>query len=127
MAKTIVMIDDDVDFIEAMTTLLETKSYKVISANDGTEGFKKVLEVKPDLILLDVMMTSKTEGFEVARKLSGEDATKNIPVLLLTGIRKDMNLPFGFEANDDWLPVKGVIEKPVKPEELLSAVADAMA
>ena len=126
MSGRILIVDDDPDFREAMATLLEAKGYKVETAPDGEAGLAKAREILPDLILLDVMMSGTTEGFDVARKLHAEDRLKNIPVVMTTGIRKDMNLPFGFEPDDDILPVKEVLEKPVKPETLLSAVAKHM-
>lgn len=123
MSEVILIVDDDPDFREAMSTLLEAKGYQVETASDGEEGIKKAVEIMPGLILLDVMMSAKTEGFDVARKLHADPKMKNIPVVMTTGIRKDMNLPFGFEPDEDTLPVKEILEKPVKPEVLLSAVA----
>ena len=122
----ILIIDDDPDFVEAISTLLEAREYAVLSANNGADGFKEAKVKAPDLILLDVMMTHKSEGFDVARKLKEDKATQNIPVILVTGMRKDMNLPFGFDPDANWLPVSTVIEKPVKPEALLKAVAEAL-
>ena len=78
----------------------------------------------PNLIILDVMMTHKSEGFDVARMLAGDEKTKVIPVLLVSGIRKEMNLPFGFEPDNQWLPVKAVLEKPVKPDVLLKTIEE---
>jgi response regulator RpfG family c-di-GMP phosphodiesterase len=60
----------------------------------------------------------------VARSLNKEEKTKGIPIILVTGIRHEMNLPFGFEPDEDWLPVKAVLEKPIKPEVLLKTVED---
>jgi CheY-like chemotaxis protein len=72
------------------------------------------------------MMTRENEGFEVAKQLKSDPATRHIPIILITGIRKAKNLPFGFEPDDDWLPVKAVLEKPVPPEALLAHVAEAL-
>ncbi len=124
MSKKILIIDDNADFVEAMTTLLEAKDYQVVSAPNGKEGFAKAKTEKPGLILLDVMMTTKTEGFDTAQAFKKDPATNAIPVILITGIRKDMNLSFGFEPDDTWLPVKTVLEKPVKPEVLLKIVEE---
>jgi len=122
MPKKILIIDDDSDFVEAISMLLEAKGYEVISAPEGNTGFSQAKEQLPGLILLDVMMATKSEGFDVAEQLKNEPATKDIPVVLITGIRRDMNLPFGFDPDDDWLPVKAVLEKPVKPDLLLKTV-----
>ncbi|MEQ8167954.1 MAG: response regulator [Candidatus Eremiobacterota bacterium] len=120
----ILIIDDDPDLVDAMTNLLEAKGYKVDHAPDGEEGLEKAKNDPPNIILLDVMMTRKTEGFDVARSLNKEEKTKGIPIILVTGIRHEMNLPFGFEPDEDWLPVKAVLEKPIKPEVLLKTVED---
>jgi CheY-like chemotaxis protein len=80
----------------------------------------------PDLILLDVMMTTKSEGFSVARELHEDPKLRATPVIMVTGVRKEMSLPFGFEPDGDWLPVKAVLEKPVKPELLLKTIHDSL-
>lgn len=123
MSKVLI-IDDDPDLVDAMSNLLEAKGYEVNHAPDGEEGLEKAKNDPPDIILLDVMMTRKTEGFDVARSLNKEEKTKGIPIILVTGIRHEMNLPFGFEPDEDWLPVKAVLEKPIKPEVLLKTVED---
>ncbi len=124
MGKKILTVDDDPSFVEAITTLLEAKDYQVISADNGEDGYKVAKSEKPDLILLDVMMTHKTEGFDIARNLKNDPETKDIPVVIISGIRREMNLPFGFEPDEDWLPVKAVLEKPIKPELLLKTVEE---
>lgn len=124
MAKKVLIIDDDADFVESLVNLLEARGYRVASAFNGQEGVEKAQTETPDLIILDVMMTTKDEGFNVARQLQQDEKVKGTPVILVTGVRREMNLPFGFEPDDTWLPVKEVLEKPVKPEVLLKAVAD---
>ena len=124
MAKKVLMIDDDPEFVEAITNILDAKGYDVVSAGDGKDGVAKAKQEKPDIILLDVMMTTKSEGFDVARELSKDANLKGTPVIMLTGVRKEMNLPFGFEPDADWLPVKAFLEKPVKPEVLLKTIED---
>ena len=125
MAK-ILVVDDDADLVEATSNLLRAKNYTVVSALNGEEGYAKAKEEKPDLMLLDVMMTHDSEGFEIARRLKEDPATKSIPVIIISGIRKVKGLPFGFDPDDDWLPVKAVLEKPVKPDELLKKVEEAL-
>ena len=126
MAKKILIIDDNPEFVEATTNLLDAKGYDVTNAENGKVGLEKAKANKPDLILLDVMMTTKTEGFEVAREMYNEESLKGTPVIMITGVRKEMNLPFGFEPDEDWLPVKEVLEKPVRPDVLLTAVTKAL-
>jgi CheY-like chemotaxis protein len=127
MAKKVLIVDDDADFREAIANLIEAKGYVALNASDGQAGFETAKKEKPNLILLDVMMANKTEGFDIARSLHADKATNKIPVVMVTGIRKDMNLPFGFEPDEDWLPTKAVLEKPVKPEVLLKTIEDNIA
>jgi CheY-like chemotaxis protein len=126
MKTKILMVDDDVDFKEATATLLEAKGYAMITAANGEEGYQKARSEKPDVMLLDVMMAHDSEGFDTARKLKEDPATKDIPIIMITGIKKAKGLPFSFEPDQDWLPVKVVLEKPVKPDVLLAAVKEAM-
>jgi CheY-like chemotaxis protein len=126
MKSKILVVDDDVDFVEATTTLLEAKGYDVVSAANGEDGYTMAKAEKPCAMLLDVMMAHDSEGFDVARKLKEDPATKGIPVIMITGIRKSKALPFSFEPDEDWLPVKVVLEKPVKPDDLLKTVNEAV-
>ena len=126
MAHRVLIIDDDPEFVEATSTLLDAQGYDVVSAPNGKVGIAKANEEHPSIILLDVMMTRDTEGFDVARELNKNPQLKNIPVIIVSGIKKEMNLPFGFESDDAWLPVKGVLEKPVKPNVLLKTIAQCV-
>ncbi|HEX9920978.1 MAG TPA: response regulator [Candidatus Methylomirabilis sp.] len=120
MAK-ILLIDDDPDFIEINTALLKKNGFEVISAYDGKQGFEKAKLEKPDLIVLDVMMTDRTEGFYTARQLRSEEGTKSIPLILLTAIHQEEKA-FHFAPDETWLPVDVFLDKPVKPERLLEEV-----
>jgi CheY-like chemotaxis protein len=123
MAKTFIMIiDDDPDFVDATKNLLESNGFTVNTASSSEEGLKVISKNIPDLLLLDVMMTKRDEGFEFSRQLSKDVKLSKIPIIMITGIRKEMNLPFGFDADKEWLPVKAVLEKPVKPEQLLAEI-----
>ncbi len=124
MSKKVLMIDDDPEFVDAISNLLDAKGYEVHTASNGKDGVAKAKAENPDIILLDVMMTTKNEGFNVARELHEDQKLATIPIIIMTGIRREMNLPFGFEPDETWLPVKTVLEKPVKPEVLLSAISD---
>lgn len=124
MSKKVLMIDDDPEFVDAISNLLDAKGYEVHTASNGKDGVAKAKAEDPDIILLDVMMTTNNEGFNVACELHEDQKLAATPIIMMTGIRREMNLPFGFEPNDTWLPVKKLLEKPVKPEVLLSAIAE---
>ncbi|MFA5424657.1 MAG: response regulator [Phycisphaerae bacterium] len=124
MAKKILIIDDNPEFVDATSNLLDAKGYQVVTAPDGKKGIELAKAENPDLILLDVMMTTKSEGFDTARAIQQDEKIKSTPIIIITGVRKEMNLPFGFEPDSDWLPVKAVLEKPIKPEVLLKNVQE---
>jgi CheY-like chemotaxis protein len=119
---TILLIDDDLDFKAATSILLTSAGHRVITAASGEEGFRKATAEKPDIILLDVMMASPDEGFVFARKFREDKEISGIPVILVTGIKKIRGLPFSYEPDEDWLPVKAVLDKPLKPELLFKTI-----
>ena len=122
MAK-ILVVDDDGDLVAAISTVLEAKGYEVSTASNKDEGMAKIREVKPDLAILDVMMTTWQDGFEMAREVKGDDELKNIPILMLTGVGDKTGMDFKSEAGDDqWLPVDAFLDKPVKSDVLLAEV-----
>ncbi len=122
--KKVLIIDDDPEFVDAISNLLDAKGYAVHSASSGAEGIDKARNLDPDIILLDVMMSSRTEGIDVAGRIDSDEELKKIPIIMISGIRREMNLPFGLEPDKTTLPVKVFLEKPVKPEVLLNAVAE---
>ena len=81
--KTILTVDDTPANIRLLTHYLEKQGYKVITAEDGFEGFKAAIQYQPDLVLLDIMMPG-TDGYEVCELLKAEEETKDIPVVFLT-------------------------------------------
>jgi len=82
----VLIVDDDIDVIAVSTAILEKEGFEVISASDKIEGYKKAWASKPDLAILDVMMTTHYEGFELAKEFSESPEFKNMPVLMLTSI-----------------------------------------
>lgn len=125
--KRILLVDDDADFVASVEEWLKTNGYEVLTAPDGVTGLRMAVKERPDLMILDVMMTTDTEGIDVSRKVAETPEIKAMPILLLTGLRKAKNLPFGLEPDASWLPVKVVLEKPVPPDELLKEVQRLLA
>jgi len=127
-SPTILIIDDDQDLTSALQTVLETNQYSVSVANDPDEGMEKIRAEKPDLIILDVMMTTWQDGFDMARTLKKDDQFKAIPILMLTGVEDKTGLEFKSEAGDEeWLPVESFLDKPVEPATLLEEVRKLLA
>lgn len=123
---TILLVDDDPDFVDATRLILEKNNYKVVTASSAEEGWAKAQSENPDLILLDVMMESPDAGFQLAYKIRNDKKLKNKPILLLTAIGKVTGFKFDKKKDEDFLPVEEYIEKPVKPEILLEKINKAL-
>jgi len=117
----ILLIDDDVDFVEVTKIILESKSYEVIVAYDGEKGLQKAREEKPDLILLDIIMPVE-DGFTAAEQLKKDPQLSKIPVLMLTGFASKRGGSAIPVSRGLTLEAEDYIDKPVSPEELLARV-----
>ncbi len=119
----ILIVDDDPDLTQALKTTLESKQYVVVTASDRSEGMQKIKDDEPDLIILDVMMATWQDGFEMARELKADAQLKDMPILMLSAIKDRTGVGFKSSAGDpDWLPVDGFLDKPVEPDVLLAEV-----
>jgi len=119
----ILIVDDDPDLTKALKATLESKNYIVITASNSEEGMEKINTDKPDLLVLDVMMATSEDGFEMARELKNNPQFKKMPILILTAIKGRTGIDFKSSAGDrDWLPVEGFLDKPVEPQVLLAEI-----
>jgi len=125
MAK-ILIIDDDPDIVMAVRLCLRSAGHEVFDASNSERGLRLLDEIRPDLIVLDVMMDTATEGFQTALQLRSPDpasplaAYKHIPILVLTALHTTTDLRFG--PDEDYLPVDAFIDKPIEPDKLVSTV-----
>ena len=122
MSKKIMIIDDDIDLVEAMRITLETENYDVIDAQDGQKGLEILKKEKPDLLILDVMMGTLDEGFHIAYQIRNDEDMKDIPILMVTAVGAQTGFEFDMQRDEDFLPVNEFIEKPVNPQVLLDTV-----
>jgi len=121
--KKVLLVDDDNDFVQSNKQLLEAAGYEVQTANTGKDGIEKAKAVRPDLMLLDVMMASQTEGFEINLEIQNTPELKDVPVIMLTGINEKIDRPYRFDVEQGW-PCAAFLEKPVLPETLLAKVRE---
>jgi len=124
MAKAKILItDDDQDIRDSVQALLESRNYEVITAADSIEGMEKIKSEKPDLIILDLMMATWQDGFEMARELKKDPQYKEIPILMMTGVKEQTGINFKPAVGDPtWCPVEGFLDKPVKPDILIAEI-----
>lgn len=123
--KRVMLVDDDRDFLILNRTLLEQADYEVVVALSGEDCLAAVHRRKPDLIILDMMMGTLSDGFDVSRVLRNAERTKRIPLIMLTSANR--TLPVHLKPDATWLPVDLLIEKPVEPELLLEVVERLLA
>jgi len=126
--RKILVADDDVQFVESVRVLLESIGFIVFHTYQAKDVIGTARNIKPDLILLDVMFAGPPgpDGFKISRLIHQDPKLKDIPVIIISGIRKVLGSPFTYEPDDKWMPVKSFIEKPIKPSELLSEVSKVL-
>ena len=124
MLGKILVVDDDPDILDAVTMILESQDYEVVSARDGIEGLATLKAENPDLMILDLLMP-KMDGFAVCKELQDPrwSKYKSIPILMLTSVREEASrrryeLETGLE-----LDVDDYVEKPMSPDVLLERVS----
>jgi len=126
----ILMIDDDPDVTLAIRIPLEAAGYDFYSASSSVEGLEKVKEISPDLIILDVMMETATEGFQTSLKLRDRApdaefaAYRDTPILMLTSVHT--TTPLRFAPDEDYLPVNTFLEKSAGPDQVLGKVRELL-
>jgi len=122
----VLLVDDDPDFIEANSIILDASGFEVLTASSGAEGLKKVEDKKPDVVVLDVMMENADEGFAVARKIRRK-LHSDVPIIMLTSVAQATGYTFKPEDHPDFFPVDQFLEKPVPPATLVRKIRDALA
>jgi len=122
-AQKILVVDDDVDLCESLRLIFDGAGYETLTAASRTEGMEKIKTQRPDLIILDVMMETWQDGFEMSRDLKKDPELQRTPILMLTSITEITGIDVKSSAGDPtWLPVDAFLDKPVSPAALLAEV-----
>ncbi len=126
--KKILIVDDDLDFVEINKTFLEHKGYRLISAFSAQQGWRKVEKEKPDLIILDLMMERLDSGMNLSQRLKNHSRYASIPILMLTSISRETGLDFSPRTEEErkQLPVEDFSSKPIKTKTLLEKVENLL-
>ena len=121
--KKIVIIDDDPEICDAMSEILSEHDYQVSTALDTTIGYQLLLEQKPDLLILDIMMATMHEGLDFAAKIKEREGIYGMPILIVSA-RPPVEMGYGRTLDEDldWIKADIFMEKPVEPEHLIHNV-----
>ena len=123
MAKRLLMIDDDPDFVSGIKAILDAAGFEVEVAYNPKEGLTALQTKSYDLLLLDIMMGRGAEGIMIARKLRKDAKLREMPVLIMTGMREQIAFLFpGEPVHPRFVEVDELMEKPVEPKVLIDKV-----
>ncbi len=122
MPKKILVIDDDPDIIFAVQTFLEAHGYQVIAAATGIEGLEHVKLDRPDLILLDLMIEDHDTGFQLTKKIKGDPALREIPIIMVSAVKERTGYGFDQQRDGHWMKTDAFLEKPYDPEQVVELI-----
>ena len=120
----ILVVDDDPDFVEIMRTILESNDYQVVTAANGNQALSQVKAQRPDLMILDIMMSTVLDGLDVSEKLSQDPDARYMPVIMVSSIA---DTPYAHVFPMEQQPhMDAWLSKPVDPKVLLNKVAELL-
>ena len=122
----ILLVDNDVDFIDLNKAVLENSGFDVAVAYAGREVMDKVKFEQPDLIVLDLMMEKHYTGFGVAKALKADPLYKDIPILMLTAVLGETGMDFCQDLDGYWMKTDAYANKPLSPEELIKKIVELL-
>ena len=116
--RKILVVDDDQDFVESITLILDSAGYETLTANSGERCLEILQYEKPDLIILDIMMETITEGFNIGHEIKSNPIYKDIPVIMVSSIKDDK----GFQIDKEFIHADEFLNKPFDPNIFLECV-----
>ena len=120
----ILIVDDDVDYVAATAVVLEKNGYDVVAAYDGKEGFEKAKSEQPQAMIIDLMMNTINEGYNLVRSIRSDDRFKEVPLIMISAAHQTETFKnANFAPDDDWFPIDTFMDKPINFEALLEYLA----
>ena len=118
--SNILVVDDDPDLVEVVKAILESDGYQVSSAGNSSEALAMIHQERPDLVLLDIMMTDILDGLNVSREMYKDRDLRGIPIIIVSSITQTPEV--GEFPTDKYLHVRDWVSKPIRPDLLLGKV-----
>jgi CheY-like chemotaxis protein len=122
----ILIIDDDLDFLMTMQAGLGAHGFQVETAPTPEEGMRKLAGSRPDLVILDVLMPTGFEGFDLANAIRQEPGMTDLPILMLSNVHSVKEAPYRFAPDKEYLPVDVFLDKPVDLETLVGTIQEML-
>jgi len=120
--KKILIIDNDIDFIDQSKKALEENGFEVITASSSREGIEKIFFEMPDVVLLELILEKHDAGFDLVRAIKADPRYKGIPTLMVTSAAGETGCDFCQELDGYWMKTDDFVNKPVTPEELTKRI-----
>ncbi len=125
--STVLIIDDNPDYLFTMKTFLDRNGFRVLTADDGRKGLDLVQQEHPDLILLDVMMEALYSGFEVCRRVRNNPSSKDIPIIGISAMKDELGIQFDSSRDSEYFSPDAFFDKPVDKTALLKSISELLA
>lgn len=120
----ILVVDDDIDYVESTSAILEANGYEVVAAYDGKEGLEKAKAELPQLILIDLMMNTINEGYDLVRNIRSDKTFEEVPLIMISSAHQhEMFKGANFVPDEVWFPIDKFLDKPIDKETLLKNVS----
>lgn len=124
--KHILLIDDDPDVQKAVRLILEPEGYRLTCCPTAQTGLEVMRRDPPDLLLLDIMLTSPSEGFHLAYEIRQDEELRRIPIIMVSAIGQRMGIDYARELGTDYMPAERFLEKPLEAATLRAAVRELL-
>ena len=127
LTPKILVVDDDNDYLESISSILEANGYEVLTADNGEDGFEKAVTEHPQLIIIDLLMNTVNEGYDFCLKAGYDKRVGEIPLLMISSVRKNEAFKDGdFTPDKFFFPIDAFLDKPVDKETLLKQVSSLL-
>lgn len=122
----VLVIDDDPDVREALRLILEPHGYRMTLCATGPQGREAAAKETPDVILLDIMLATVSEGFHVAYELKKNERLADVPIIMISSIGETMGMDYARELGSDYMPAEVFLSKPLDAARVLKEVEKAI-
>jgi CheY-like chemotaxis protein len=123
----ILVVDDDIDYVESTAAILEANGYDVVAAYDGKEGFDKAKSELPQMILVDLMMNTINEGYDLVRNVRSDKRFDEVPLIMISSAHQvEAFRNANFVPDEVWFPIDMFLDKPIDKETLLKHVSKVL-